>query len=93
MEDVFAEVVHASGGYKRDRTLLQELFSFIEASPSPFFAHVHLMATHGRRFRPEERLFSKGKTQDRDWMVDFYDDAIRDLDRNFEEMIRRLKGW
>ena len=53
MENVYDEVVENAGArYLRDSTLSKELSSFIERTPSPFFAHVHLMGTHGRRFCP-----------------------------------------
>ena len=94
MENVFDEVVEDAGTrrYWRDSTLLKELSSFIERTPAPFFAHVHLMGTHSRKFRPKEPYFSKGKTQDKAWMRDFYDDAIRDFDRNCRKIVDHLKA-
>ena len=53
---------------------------FIEASDEPFFAHIHFMGTHGPRFRPISRRYSKGQVQEKRWMTDFYDDAIIDFD-------------
>ena len=93
MENVYDEVVENAGArYWRDSTLSKELSSFIERTPSPFFAHVHLMGTHGRRFRPKEPHFSEGKTQDGDWMPDFYDDAIRDFDRHCRKIVEQLQA-
>ena len=93
MENVYDEVVENAGArYLRDSTLSKELSSFIERTPSPFFAHVHLMGTHGRRFCPKDPYFSKGKTQDKAWMPDFYDDSIRDFDRNCRKIVDHLKA-
>jgi len=41
---------------------------------------VHLMNTHGPRFYPAKHVFSAGKVQDQDWMVDFFDDSVLEYD-------------
>ena len=74
-----------------DDRRLRELYQFIDASDKPFFAHLHLMGTHGRQFKPRQRIFSLAKTQKRDWMPDFYDDAVADFDRSLEEVVSFLR--
>ena len=66
------------------------MFSFIDASPAPFFAHMHLLKTHGPRFNIERPLFSKDKEQTEEWMTDFYDDAILSFDGQVQEIVRGL---
>ena len=75
-----------------DDRRLRELFEFIDASGEPFFAHVHLMGTHGRKFNPRQQRFSLGKAQKRTWMRDFYDDAVLDFDRSLAEVVGFLRG-
>jgi arylsulfatase A-like enzyme len=66
------------------------MFSFIDASPDPFFAHMHLLKTHGPRFDIERPVFSRGKEQTEEWMTDFYDDAILSFDGQVREIVRGL---
>ena len=89
MDDAFEEVTEGDRSYKRDPKRMEQLFTFIESHPEPFFAHVHLMGTHGSRFRTHHRVFSAGLGQDRDWMVEFYDDAILD----FDSYVRQLADF
>jgi arylsulfatase A-like enzyme len=77
----------AHGDERRQR----ELFQFIDASDEPFFAHLHLMGTHGRQFKPRQRIFSAGREQKRSWMPDFYDDAVLDFDRSLAEVVSSLR--
>ena len=67
-------------------------FTFADESPGPFFAHLHLLGTHGPRFLPERRVFSKGKEQKGPWMTDFYDDAVLGFDDQVREIVRGLEG-
>ena len=57
----------------------------------PFFAHVHLMETHGPRFNLENPVFSKGREQQEPYETDFYDDAILKLDAAFARVVRALE--
>ncbi|MFL6199997.1 MAG: sulfatase [Thermoanaerobaculia bacterium] len=75
-----------------DDRRLRELFRFIDASGEPFFAHIHLMGTHGRRYKPRQRIYSAGQAQESDGMTDFYDDAVADFDRSLEEVVAFLRG-
>lgn len=75
------------GDEKRIRGLLE----FIKETKGPFFAHLHMFATHGPRFHICNPVFSRGETQDREWMKDFYDDALLGFDENFKRIVTRLK--
>jgi len=75
-----------------DSGRIRQFFSWIDQTDQPFFAHVHLMDTHGPRFHPRKRVFSKGKEQKSSWMTDFYDDAILDFDAYTREIIYGLKA-
>ena len=97
MDDVYLEVTE--GGQKRyvkyergveKYSSIVSLFSFIDASPELFFAHMHLLKTHGPRFNIERPLFSGGRDQTEDWMTDFYDDAILSFDGQVQEIVRQL---
>jgi hypothetical protein len=77
--------------YFPDAKRLEQLFDFIDSSQAPFFAHVHLMVTHGSKFQVNRRVFSEGKKQNAPWMDDFYDDAIISFDETVEKVINRLK--
>jgi arylsulfatase A-like enzyme len=74
-----------------DDRRLRELFEFIDASDKPFFAHVHLMGTHGKQFKPRQRIYSVAKAQRMSWMTDFYDDAVVDFDRSLAEVVAFLR--
>ncbi len=62
-----------------------------EAGDTPVFLHVHMMGTHGPIFAPREHIFSVAGEQEEPWMVDFYDDAIRDFDSYFNELFEHLE--
>ncbi len=95
--DIVAQVQWGEG----DTARMSQLFEGIERSghrdtavfrqDRPFFAHIHLLGTHGAKFEPTQAVFSKGKTQDDYWMDDYYDDAILDMDRRFEQAVAHLK--
>lgn len=74
-----------------DPKRVDELLSFISGNKGRYFIHVHFMDTHGARFSPRKPFFSKGKKQKRDWMVDFYDDSIRDFDSYVHKIVDHLK--
>lgn len=74
-----------------DEERMSQLFEFLEATPSPVFAHLHLMDTHGPRLTPRNRLFGGQETRRRAWNDGDYDDAIRDFDDRFGRLIEWLK--
>jgi len=74
-----------------DQQRLDDLLDLIEQSEQPFFVHVHMMVTHGDYFNPREQYYSLGVTQDDPWMIDYYDDAIRQFDQDVGVVIDALK--
>ncbi len=92
IEDVYSEVSAAPSGSSRDKQFVAEFSRFLKLSDAPFFVQIHFLGTHGRRFRPESRVYSSGEDQNADWMLDFYDDSIRDFDGNVEEIVRMLEA-
>ena len=74
-----------------DAKRIQQLIGFIEDSDGPFFAHVHLMGTHGPKFSPGQQVFSKGKKQPDHWMDDFYDDVILEYDQTVQQVVNYLQ--
>lgn len=75
-----------------DRGRMEDLKQFISNSPKPFYAHIHMLGTHGFKFKPTTPVFSKGQKQSEPWMTDFYDDAILDYDRYAAEIVTYLKS-
>ena len=73
-----------------DRRRLMAFQRFVIAARRPFFAHLHVMGTHGPRFHLSAQRFSLGQTQTADFELDFYDDAILDFDRQLELVVRIL---
>lgn len=91
MEHPLNEVVHVDKKFNKDGERVEFLVSTILTSPTPFFAHVHLLETHGPLFYPSKRIFSRGKRQGRRWMTDWYDDAILDFDGRVERIVQSLR--
>jgi arylsulfatase A-like enzyme len=83
----YVEYGEAGGTYSP----IVSLFTFIDESPGPFFAHLHLLGTHGPKFHPERRIYSRGEEQPDDWMTDFYDDAILGFDDRVRELFLGLR--
>ncbi|MDT8398535.1 MAG: sulfatase-like hydrolase/transferase [Pseudomonadales bacterium] len=75
-----------------DTNRMQMAYEFMDNASSPFFLHVHLLATHGPRFSPLDPLYSRGREQSKDYMRDFYDDAIRDFDNHVRDIVAYLKA-
>lgn len=97
MGDPLAEVVKSHKQYRMDERRINDLFSFIDGTSSPFFAHIHLLGTHGPEFHPKKRFYSAEKKQEKDFMTDFYDDAILEFDAQFKRIVqglqkRRIRG-
>jgi hypothetical protein len=70
---------------------MKALFSFIDESDGPFFAHTHMHGTHGPRFFPTKKVYSRGRKQTEDWMTDFYDDAIINFDMLVGKVVKGLE--
>jgi len=77
--------------YYPDSKRIEQLFKFIDSSKTPFFAHVHLMVTHGSKFHPEKQVFSIGQKQESNWMTDFYDDSVLNYDQTVQKVVNHLK--
>jgi hypothetical protein len=95
MENPMAEVVAADIKNKslKDPERISTLFSLIDEEPSaPFFAHVHLLGTHGAVFTPERRVFSVTRRAKIPWLVDSYDDAILEFDNRLRSIARGLRA-
>lgn len=84
-------VTHTGSENRLDEQVLDRTESLMENALQPFFLHVHLLGTHGPKFGPSRRLFSKGKIQDQEWMVDFYDDAILNFDGYVAKLFAYMK--
>lgn len=84
-------VTHTGLENHLDEQILDRTENLMEDTSRPFFLHIHLLGTHGPKFGPSKRLFSKDKTQDQEWMVDFYDDAILNFDGYVAKIFAHLK--
>jgi arylsulfatase A-like enzyme len=91
MLDPMAVVNTPDKRFIRDDARMEEIHRFIRESKQPFFLHVHMMGTHGTRFRPRERIYSTEESYPLDWVEDGYDDAIIDFDRYVKETYKLLK--
>lgn len=82
----------SSYAYKlMDRTRINNLKAFMGNTEGPFFAHVHLLGSHGPQFFAEKSHFAEGP-QTIDWSADHYDDAVLQYDRYVEEVVNFLKS-
>lgn len=84
-------VTMRSSGAISDRGRMNAVRSVITTSKRPWFVHVHLLDTHGPTFKVRSKHFSAGKLQTKDWMPDFYDDAIHDYDVRVREIFKLLE--
>ncbi len=84
-------VTHTGSENHLDEQILDRTVNLMENTSRPFFLHIHLLGTHGPKFGPSKRLFSKDKAQDQEWMVDFYDDAILNFDGYVAKIFAHMK--
>jgi membrane-anchored protein YejM (alkaline phosphatase superfamily) len=89
MENPYITVTEPVGNLD-DEIRLERLLELVYESEKPFFAHVHMMGTHGAKFFPSVRKYSVGKHQTDDWMVDFYDDALLTYDASLQTLLDAL---
>jgi arylsulfatase A-like enzyme len=75
-----------------DRERIEDLKQFMASARKPFFAHVHLLGTHGATFHPGRPKWSAGQEQRTEWMVDFYDDAVLEFDSYVAEIVGFLRS-
>ena len=94
MSDAFDQLVQAPEQPRGDEGRMVQLWQWLDEGEGegegPFFVYLHLLGTHGPKFRPVRRVFSEGRTQDRPWMKDFYDDAILQFDSNVNTILQGL---
>lgn len=90
MSDAFDQLVRVPYQSLGDRERIVQLWRWLAEGEGPFFVYLHLLGTHGPKFRPVRRVFSEGKTQDEPWMTDFYDDAILQFDSNVNKILEGL---
>jgi glucan phosphoethanolaminetransferase (alkaline phosphatase superfamily) len=90
MENPYSIVTQTSNP-RIDNKRLEQLDELIKEEDKPFFVHLHLLGTHGGKFNPRLRQFSKGESQDQEWMTDFYDDSILDFDGNINRIVNSLE--
>lgn len=81
---------HALRGWD-DRQRVDALLTLADTAEAPYFAHVHLMGSHGPLYRLEQRRWSQGQRMDQPYLRDFYDDAILDFDRAVERVYSHLE--
>jgi arylsulfatase A-like enzyme len=91
MQDPMAAVNRPDRRWIRDNKRMEEIHQFIGATAQPFFLNVHMMVTHGERFRPSKRVYSSEADYPTSWNIDGYDDAIVDFDRHVQEIYQLLR--
>jgi hypothetical protein len=73
-----------------DEVRITQLIRQLREAKQPLFVHIHLMYTHGPTFTPRKQVFSAGEEQTRNWMPDFFDDAVLDFDSYVGELLDEL---
>jgi hypothetical protein len=84
------EVVIKPANREDEQKRFNELVRALEESRDPLFVHVHMLGTHGPKFEIRQQVFSAGQIQEKDWMMDFYDDAILNFDQYVGELFNYL---
>jgi arylsulfatase A-like enzyme len=87
----FDQVTDSMAAAYMDKARVEQLGAFILGTRSPWFAHIHLLVTHGATFSVRTRRFSAGETQSQEWMTDFYDDAVLDADESIGQLVALLR--
>lgn len=75
---------------RSDVDRIHQLKHQILHAPKPFFANVHLLGPHGKKFDYEKPIFTKTKEQPDRWMLDHYDNAIYQWDAYSREIYQLL---
>jgi hypothetical protein len=63
-----------------DQDKIEITKAILTSSSTPVFIHLHLLGTHGPRFKIQNRLFSQNHDELTNWDKDYYDDAILGFD-------------
>jgi arylsulfatase A-like enzyme len=83
----------AAGTTQDDEPRIERLARLVAGPRTrPFFAHVHLLETHGPFFPIRDPVFSAGQTQEEAFERDFYDDAVLQFDAAFGRIIGSLEA-
>ncbi len=90
MSDAFDQLVHAPYQSRGDTERIVKLWRWLDKGEGPFFVYLHLLGTHGPKFKLVRRVFSEGKAQEQPWMRDFYDDAILQFDSDVKRIFQGL---
>ena len=90
MSDAFDQLVHARYQSRGDTERIVQLWRWLDKGEGPFFVYLHLLGTHGPKFKLVRRVFSEGKAQEQPWMRDFYDDAILQFDSDVKRIFQGL---
>ncbi len=70
---------------------LRSYLSQAKQTGQPVFVQLHLLGTHGPKFYPSQRVFSKNEIQNNDWMTDFHDDSVLSFDSDVQQFVQYLK--
>ena len=81
---------HAINDFVRVTNVLEDISETSEIG-IPLFSIMHLMKTHGSKFNPNNRVFSKGMVETEPWMLEFYRDAILDFDNAIKIIFEKLE--
>ncbi len=88
----FKQMIHGiETEYLTDEKRLEIALNKIREKREPFFLHIHMMKTHGPKFRNPKKRYAKDKKIIEDWDIDVYDDAIYTMDSYFGEILTTLK--
>ena len=93
MESAYEQVAGENAGTTQDDEPRLRRLERLIADPAarPFFAHAHLMETHGPKFHLKNPVFSRGREQAEAFETDFYDDALLQLDAACARLVRALE--
>ena len=95
MPDPYREVIQAVNPNRiakvTDQARIGRLTRLLRDAEGPMFVHVHLMDTHGPSSTRAGASFPPPELQDREWMRDFFDDAILDFNSYVGEFVQYLK--
>jgi len=91
LENPYFRVTHLGGENRLDENTVAEVKSLLHGAPQPFFLHAHLLGTHGPKFGPPTKVFSAGQVQSREWMTDFYDDAVLAFDSQVKILLDDMR--
>ncbi len=94
MNNPYLLVAERGGQVKslEDIERMEYLKDEIRSARGPLFIHVHLMVTHGPKYKPPVQVYSMGQSiiSQGLWTPDLYDDSILDFDKSIGELVDTL---